>query len=195
MESPPTTTARLDGIADTAARLFLDKGFDATSMADLAAATGLGKSSLYHHLSSKEELLAHICGRPLAELRAGLDEVRGADLSAGEQLGAALDHAARTALGNLAATNLIVTLKPTTETGRRVLRERRDHERALADLVAAAQEEGRARRGVEPLLLTRLVLGTINGLVAWYRPETSDATPDEVREAVVAMMLAAVAPE
>jgi AcrR family transcriptional regulator len=195
MTEPTATTARLDDIAEAAARLFLDKGYDAASMADLAAATGLGKSSLYHHLSSKDQLLAHICGRTLDELRAGIDEAAARAEPAGARLAAALDHAIRTSLGHVAASNLILTVKANTETGRQVLGERRQVERALADLVAAAQQEGAARSDVEPLLLTRLVMGTIHGLVAWYRPESSDVEPETVREAVLALLLAAVRPE
>lgn len=191
MNGPAATTARLDGIAETAALMFLDKGFDATSMSDVAAANGLGKSSLYHHLSGKEELLARICDRPLAELREGLEAAVSADAPAGERVAQAVDHATRTALAHLAATNLIVTLKPTNETARRVLAERREQERMLAELVAEGQAEGAARPG-DPLLLTRVALGTINGLVAWYRPESSEVAPDEVRETVVAMVRAAL---
>jgi len=195
MTEPTATTARLDDIADTAARLFLDKGYDAASMADLAAATGLGKSSLYHHLSSKDQLLAHICGRTLDELRGGLDTAASRPEPAGARLAAALDHTIRIALGDVAASNLILTMKPNSETGREVLRERRQVERALADMVAAAQREGAARADVEPLLLTRLVMGTIHGLVAWYRPESSDVQPETVRDAVLALLLAAIRPE
>src|SRR5688500_16538107 len=124
MSQPTATSARLDGIAETAARLFLDKGFDAASMADLAAATGLGKSSLYHHLSSKDQLLAHICGRPLAELRRELAAVAERPGSAGARLVAALEQVTRIALDDVPAANLVLTLKPTTEAARSILAER-----------------------------------------------------------------------
>lgn len=186
-----TANARLDDIAETAARLFLDKGYDAASMADLAAATGLGKSSLYHHLSSKDQLLAHICGRMLDELRDGLDQAAALPGPAGTRLDRALDHVVRIALGQVAASNLLLTVKPTTETGRRILDERRQLEQRLADLIAGAQADGAVRDDVDPLLLTRLVMGTIHGLVAWYRPESSELDPDTVRHAVVTLARAA----
>ncbi len=190
-----TANARLDDIAETAARLFLDKGYDAASMADLAAATGLGKSSLYHHLSSKDQLLAHICGRMLDELRTGLDLIAALPGPIGMQVDAALDHVVGTSLRQVAASNLLLTVKPTTETGRRVLDERRQLEQRIADLIAAAQRAEAIRDDVDPLLLTRLVMGTIHGLVAWYRPETSDLDPDTVRRAVVTLALAAFRPD
>jgi AcrR family transcriptional regulator len=194
MTEPTGPSARLDDIAQQAARLFLDKGYDAASMADLAAATGLGKSSLYHHLSSKDQLLGHICDRAIAELRRGLDELATHPGGPGDRLAAALEHVTRTALGDIAAANLILTVKPTSEAARRVIEQRDQVERSLAELVAAAQAAGATRDDVEPHLLTRLVMGTVNGLVAWYRPDTSDVAPEAVRTAVLALMLAALAP-
>ncbi len=185
---------RLDGIAEAAARLFLDKGYDAASMADLAAATGLGKSSLYHHLSSKDQLLAHICGRPLAELRRELAATAALPQPPGARLALALEQVVRIALDDVAASTLVLTIRPTNDASRRILAERRQVERDLADLVAEAQRAGAARDDVEPMLLTRLVMGTINGLVAWYRPEESELVPGTVRQAVLSLMLSAVRP-
>jgi len=53
----------------TAAQLFRDRGFDATSMSDIARALGLTKAGLYHHFESKEALLFEI-------MVFGLDKVR-----------------------------------------------------------------------------------------------------------------------
>ena len=47
-------------ILRTAARLFQQQGYDATSMNDVAAALKLSKGGLYHHFQSKDEILFHI---------------------------------------------------------------------------------------------------------------------------------------
>src|SRR5262245_40855958 len=44
-------------ILRTAARLFQQRGYDATSMNDVAAALKLSKGGLYHHFQSKDEIL------------------------------------------------------------------------------------------------------------------------------------------
>ena len=47
-------------ILRTAARLFQKRGYDATSMSDVAAALKLSKGGLYHHFQSKDEILFHL---------------------------------------------------------------------------------------------------------------------------------------
>lgn len=51
---------RQQELYDAAARLFAEQGFHATSMRQLAQALGLSKSSLYHYIASKDELLFQI---------------------------------------------------------------------------------------------------------------------------------------
>jgi AcrR family transcriptional regulator len=56
-------------ICRTAARIFRQRGFDATSVSDIARALKMTKAGLYHYFTSKEELLLEI-------MMFGLDQVR-----------------------------------------------------------------------------------------------------------------------
>jgi AcrR family transcriptional regulator len=47
-------------ILEVAARVFCERGYEATSMGDVAAAVGMTKAGLYHHIAGKEDLLAAI---------------------------------------------------------------------------------------------------------------------------------------
>jgi TetR/AcrR family transcriptional regulator, cholesterol catabolism regulator len=49
-----------DQIVDTAARLFAEKGYESTSLDDVAAELGTARSALYYHVSGKAELRALI---------------------------------------------------------------------------------------------------------------------------------------
>jgi len=45
-----------DDIFEAAAQVFRQKGFHGASMNDIAKSVNLQKASLYHHVSSKQEL-------------------------------------------------------------------------------------------------------------------------------------------
>ena len=65
---PMTREALVDSrqeILHAAARLFQQRGYDATSMNDVAAALKLSKGGLYHHFESKDEILFHIMSQAM----------------------------------------------------------------------------------------------------------------------------------
>jgi AcrR family transcriptional regulator len=64
-----------EGILEAAARIFSEKGFHATSMQDIADAVDLQKASLYHHFSSKQEILADILDHALDLINSRLELV------------------------------------------------------------------------------------------------------------------------
>ena len=72
----------VDRVISVATAVFTERGYDATTMADLAAALGLTKSAISHHVSGKEELLARALGRALDALDAVLDRARASQSSA-----------------------------------------------------------------------------------------------------------------
>lgn len=61
-------TNRKEEILDVAAQLFAEHGYDAVSQTELAKAVGLSKATLYHHFSSKEEILGAIIVTTIREL-------------------------------------------------------------------------------------------------------------------------------
>jgi len=66
MTPRPTKRLRRDEILDEATRLFAERGYEGTSMADLAERVGLRKASLFHHFASKEVLYAAVLERLVA---------------------------------------------------------------------------------------------------------------------------------
>ncbi|MBK8515399.1 MAG: TetR/AcrR family transcriptional regulator [Saprospiraceae bacterium] len=68
-------------IIDTAAELFKEKGYSASSVRDLAARVGLEPSSIYSHIRSKDELLNEICMCCSARFTDGMNNIYIADIS------------------------------------------------------------------------------------------------------------------
>src|SRR5215212_6888934 len=68
-------TARREELTRIAARLFAEKGYEGTSLADLADALGVQKPSLYHHIASKEDLLWAVARDGARAFHAALDGV------------------------------------------------------------------------------------------------------------------------
>jgi AcrR family transcriptional regulator len=57
-----------DDILDAAAQVFRQKGFHGASMSDIADAVNVQKASLYHHVTSKQEILLALLDRALGML-------------------------------------------------------------------------------------------------------------------------------
>jgi AcrR family transcriptional regulator len=181
-----------DGVARIfaqARQLFYERGFDATSMQDIADALGLHKSTLYHHISSKDELLEAACRETLDRLEASLDAVlRRADLTAGERLQLAFDGAVSVALDDVVGTNVVISQRNVTDVGRTVNAWRRRYDQRFTDLVSEAQAAGDMRADIDPSLFTRVLLGAINWVVTWYRPGQDRFEPGEVRHAIASIV-------
>ncbi len=75
-------------IFDTAARLFAEKGYGSTSIRDLAQDLGLQKSSLYHHFSSKEDILYKLVGEFMDEALVYVEDLGAQDMPPLEKLSA-----------------------------------------------------------------------------------------------------------
>lgn len=73
-------------IVDVAAQLFARQGYNATGIAELCDAVGLGKGSLYYYIESKEHLLSQIHDRVMEEVLQSARDIEGLDASASESL-------------------------------------------------------------------------------------------------------------
>ena len=184
---PPGRPPRLspDELLAVVAREFLARGYDATSMEDLGRAAGLTKSSLYHHVSGKEELLRLAVARAVDTLFAVLDEPRSSSGPAVARLEHVLRRSADVLVEQLPYVTLLLRVRGNTGAERWALERRREFDDRLSALVQAAIDEGDLRGDLAPRLVTRLLFGMLNSLVEWVRPGVHDAR--EVADALVAL--------
>ena len=141
-------------------------------MGDLARELGLTKSAIYHHVPSKEHLLAAALDEALDGLAAAIDgAVDGAGpASAADRLRTAVEQSVEVLVDHLPAVTLLLRVHGNSEVELAALRRRRALDDKLAGLVQAAVDEGALRDDIPPDLISRLLFGMVNSLVEWYRP-------------------------
>jgi AcrR family transcriptional regulator len=174
----------LESVLRGAVKVFNERGYDGTSMEDLARELGITKSAIYHHVTGKEELLRLGVGRALDGLFVILDEVSGLDAPAM----ARLEELARRSVLLLAAelpfVTLLLRVRGNTKAERQALARRREFDAAVASLVTQARDEGDLRPDVDPAVVARLLYGMINSVVEWYRPR-GGGRPAELADIIV----------
>jgi AcrR family transcriptional regulator len=200
VSSPPTRPAlrerydrRREEVVRTAARVFAERGYHATSMADLTEATGLAAGGLYHYIGSKEQLLATICEDlvdPLLEPARGI--AHDATLAPAEQLRALLrvwlEHVAEHRHHLLVFTQErhVIEREPQ---WRDVRRSRRAFERLLDEVLERAERAGVLRYPDRRLALLAL-LGMVNHTPQWFRPR-GRLSPIEIAEGYADLLIRA----
>lgn len=161
----------VDSLTDIAISVFNKRGYDATRMEHIARAANVSKSSLYHHVANKEELLGHALSRAVESLTAILAEKGAEEGTPWQRLVYVLRRTVEAELRYLPEVSLLLRVRGNSEVERWALEERRRYQERVADLVRAAQIAGEMRADLDPELFVRLVLGMNNSLVDWYEPD------------------------
>ncbi|MYT70129.1 MULTISPECIES: TetR/AcrR family transcriptional regulator [unclassified Streptomyces] len=187
------TTARRDtytpqSLLAVAVTVFNERGYDGTSMEHLSKAAGISKSSIYHHVTGKEELLRRAVTRALDGLFGILDEPPAREGRAVERLEYVTRRMVEVLTGELPYVTLLLRVRGNTATERWAMERRREFDHQVAALLKAAAADGDVRGDIEVRLATRLVFGMINSIVEWYRPGRGELDSAEVAEAVAKLV-------
>jgi AcrR family transcriptional regulator len=179
-----------DGLLELVVRVFNERGYEATSMEDLAQASGLTKSTFYHHVSGKEELLQLAVDRALDALSTALDDVGGQDgRRPVDQLESAIRLTTEVLLAELPYVTLLLRVRGNTAVELAALTRRRAVDGRLAALVQAAAAAGEIRSDIDPRLVSRLLFGMVNSITEWYRPASRTNSPASIVTATVSLAL------
>lgn len=136
------TTAKRDTytpetLLTVAVRVFNERGYDGTSMEHLSKAAGISKSSIYHHVSGKEELLRRAVSRALDGLFGILDEpgaTRGRAIARVEYV---TRRTVEVLIAELPYVTLLLRVRGNTKTERWALERRREFDQRVGDLLKA----------------------------------------------------------
>jgi AcrR family transcriptional regulator len=168
-------------ILRTAARLFQQQGYDATSMNDVAAALKLSKGGLYHHFQSKDDILFHIMSHAMdiTEERV-INVVRRID-GVEERLRTLIRLHIQVVLSpeDREITVMLHENHPLSPGLRRKINGRKkDYLHFVENLIADVQRKRSSSTSVTPRAAALAMVGMINWIYQWYKPDgplTGDA--------------------
>jgi AcrR family transcriptional regulator len=160
----------LESLLEVAVAVFNERGYEATSMDELAIRAGVTKSAIYHHVPSKVELLRLALDRALDALFAVTEEPGATTGPAIDRLENVVRGSVRVLTSQLPFVTLLLRVRGNSEVERAALQRRREFDRIVTDLVRAAEDEGDVRPDVDPAVTSRLLFGAVNSLTEWYRP-------------------------
>lgn len=169
---PRTQGARTaDAIQESAANLFYQRGYAATSLREIAADVGIQVGSLYNHIEGKAELLRNIMVRIMDDLLSSMDEATQGTGDSVERLQRALDchirfHATRARdvfIGN-------TELRSLPSEDRKVVIDLRDqYEKRLRKLLQDVCDEHRGD-AIDVRLQAYSIVAIGTHIPAWYKP-------------------------
>lgn len=173
----------LGTLLDVSVKVFNERGYEGTSMEDLATRLGITKSAIYHHVAGKDELLRLSVNRALDALFAITEEEQSVHGTAIDRLEHVVRRSVEVLVEDLPFVTLLLRVRGNTKVERRALARRREFDRIVSELVAQAEAEGSIRPDVDPALTSRLLFGMVNSIIEWYRPRRG-LRAEEVADAV-----------
>ena len=172
-------------VLERSVELFNERGFDGTSMEDLAQHLGITKSAIYHHVPSKDALLGLALDHALSGLERAAAEVRTLDGRAIDRLESLVRRSVEVLVERLPYVTLLLRVHGNSPVEREALARRRRLDRFAAGLVKEAIGDGDLRPDVDAAVTARLLFGMVNSLVEWLRPASAH-TATELADAVTA---------
>lgn len=194
-----TKVRDLDQVLDVAARLFGERGYEATPLDEVARELGVLKGSLYYYISSKADLLDLLNRRRLEELIEAAAEV--SRLQAPVE--ARLERILRAHLRSIDQfspessqwfVRVAAKKRPTPRAERRSTAElspwtlHHQYEDLIRQLIVEGMSAGAFRPDLDAQVATLGILGACNWLTHWYR-RGGRLTIDEVAESLLALLL------
>lgn len=172
-------------LLSAAARLFRSKGYERTTVRDLAGAVGIQSGSIFHHFRSKDEILSAVMEQSIlyntALMRAALAEA--GDLRG--RLFALIRCELQSIMGGTgeAMAVLVYEWRSLSQEGQRyILSLREVYEALWLDVLNEMQANGHCSG--EPFIIRRLLTGALSWTATWYKPGGSMSLDQLAQEAL-----------
>jgi TetR/AcrR family transcriptional regulator, cholesterol catabolism regulator len=175
-------TARKEQIIDTAANLFSQRGYMATSMRDIAESMGIEAASLYNHISSKEDILHAICFDMAQQFLNTIDEVNDIYFDAEKKLRMAIQNHVAILTQNLTKSKVFLHEWKylTADNKTEFIAQRDKYEKEFTVILHNGEDENLFKE-VDKKFAVLNILSSLNWITEWYKPEGS-MTPEQIAQ-------------
>jgi len=180
-----TTRNTREDVVRAAGRLFADRGYHGTSMRDLGKELGLLGSSLYSHVSSKQDLLVEVVEEGARLFEASAAKASKVEGTAAERLDALIAGHVGVVVDNIeVARTFLNEARMLDDRHRSRIVSARDHyEEAFRSVIRDGVDDGSFGGSVDAKTASIFILSILNAIERWYRPEGEldrDALVDEL---------------
>ena len=160
-----------DQILRTAADLFRERGFPATTLDDIAKPLGMSKASLYTYFRAKEEILAAISRETIESFTRELSLVLGSDLSPEAKLRRIVREHVRFVIANRSFLTVFFSEEANLPArfARALAAQKDRYDKGVESVIADGIRRG-VFRDMPPRLVVFGLLGMVNWLYKWYNP-------------------------
>jgi AcrR family transcriptional regulator len=171
---------RFRNVYRAALNLFKSKGYDKTSIQEIAEASNLQKGSLYHYINGKETLLFDSVYGTVKKMVEMIEGVRKEDLPPLEKLRRAIEMHLLTGTGFLNEFSLLIqeTKYLSPKLRQKVTIKRNQYELAFREMIKEGIEE-QVFKDLDPKIVSFMILGALNWLYQWYSPK-GPLSPKEI---------------
>lgn len=164
-----TRNSREDVIA-AAGRLFAARGYHGTSMRDLGRELGLRGSSLYSHVTSKEDLLVAVVERGAERFEASAEAALSSSGAPLERLGALISGHIDVVLDHADETKTFLDEAKSLDPDRRslIVGARDRYEQTFRDVLADGSRDGTFSADLDPKTTAIFILSILNAVERWF---------------------------
>jgi len=159
-------------VLSNAARLFREKGFERTSLKEIAEACNMLPGSLYYRYNSKEALLVELMRRGVDLVTAEVESAYASSDDPVERLRLCINAHLRALLVDSDAVYVLLfewrALGP--EAREEIIELRDQYESLWAEILETMIEQGVIRKNVDGRLLRLIGLGALNWVATWFDP-------------------------
>lgn len=172
-----------------AARLFRDKGYERTTVRDLAAAVGIQSGSLFHHFRTKEEILKAVMVETIHLNTALMQSATDSADTPRDKLQALVRAELESVNGQTGEAMAVLVFEwrsLSVDAQAEILKLRDIYEQLWLDVLESLKRDGALE--ADPFVVRRMLTGALSWTVTWYKPGRGGLSLDKLTDEIMAMM-------